>query len=71
MVEISYLADSQKYICIGALHLSDGIEDIIRIFSWYISVDTPTDAHHSHKTKDIHHDHLFAQSFLDINHHAF
>jgi hypothetical protein len=33
-------------------------------------MDTPIDAHHFRKTKDIHHDHLFARSFQDIDHHA-
>jgi hypothetical protein len=33
-------------------------------------MDTSTDMRHSHKTKDIHHNHLFAQSFQGIDHHA-
>ena len=53
MVGISCLADPQKYIDIGVHHFYDGKEGTIRIFSWYILVDIPTDAHHSHKTKDI------------------
>ena len=59
MAEISYLTYPQKYIGIYTLEY-DGIEDAIQTFSLFILVDTPTDTHHSHKTKDIHHNHLSA-----------
>jgi hypothetical protein len=71
MAGIFYLADLQKYICIGVHHLNDGIEDTIQTFSLYILVDTLTDVHRSHKTKDIHHDYLFVQSFPGIDHHVY
>ena len=34
-------------------------------------MDNPIDTHHFRKTKDIHHDHLFARSFQGIVHHIF
>ena len=67
---ISSLTDPQKYIGIGVYRFYGGKKDTIRIFSWYTLMDIPIDAHHFHKTKDIHHDYLFARSFQDIDHHA-
>ena len=66
-MEISCLVDPQKYIGIGVHRFYGGKEDTIRIFSWYTLMDTPTGVHHSRKTKDICHGHLFAQSFQDTD----
>ncbi len=65
------LVDPRKYIGIDVHCLYDGIKDTTRIFSRYILMDILTDAHHSHRTKDKHYDHLFAQFFLGISHHVF
>ena len=71
MMGISFLADLQKYIDTCVHRLYDGIEDTIRIFLLYTLVGIPTDVHYFYRTRDRHYDHLFVQSFLNIDHHVF
>ncbi len=71
MVEISCLANLQKYIETCAYRLYDDIESTTQIFSRYILTDIPINVHYSHKTKDTYHDHLLTQFFLGIGHHVF